>query len=210
VLTSALPEEGKTATALNLAVVLAQLGRRVVLVDTDLRRPRLHRALGVENRRGVSTFLSGLEQDLGLLVTRTGVENLELIPSGPLPPNPSELLNSPVFSRMGHALLERGFDHVLFDSPPVLSVSDAVIVASVVDVGILVVRAARTPRQSVRLAAARLAQAAVAPLGVVLNYWCAETPGLYGSYQYYGRYESTPDAEPGRVDGPRQAAGNGA
>ena len=183
VLTSALPEDGKTTTALNLAIVLAQLGRRVLLVDSDLRRPRLHRALAVENRRGVSTFLSGLADDPHKLVVPTGIDNLDVMPSGPIPPNPSELLNSPIFARLGTELLERGYDHILFDSPPVLSVSDPVIVATTADSGILVVRAGRTPRQSVRLAVARLSRTGGASFGVVLNGFDAAAHAE--QYQYY-------------------------
>ena len=107
-ITSAVPEEGKTATAINLAIVLAQLGRRVLLVDTDLRRPRLHKAFGVDNRRGVSTYLSGLEDEPAALVVPTGIENLDLLPSGPIPPNPSELLNSHDVRRDGPAADRRG------------------------------------------------------------------------------------------------------
>jgi capsular exopolysaccharide synthesis family protein len=210
VMTSALPEDGKTATALNLAVVLAQLGRQVLLVDTDLRRPRLHEAFGVDNGRGVSTYLSGLEEDPLHLVVPTGIEHLDLMPSGPIPPNPSELLNAPVFARLGPGLLERGYDHVLFDSPPVLSVSDPAIVASVADTGILVVRAGRTPRQSVRLAAARLEQTGGGPFGVVLNDFDAEAHGsTYRRYQnYYGRYEASDDDA--GADAATRAGGRGA
>ena len=116
-ITSAIPEEGKTATTLNLGIVLAQLGRRVVVVDTDLRRPRLHLALDLSNRFGASTFLSGMEKDPARLIQPTSVEHLYFIASGPVPPNPSELLNSPIFSRLATELLEQGFDHVLFRLP---------------------------------------------------------------------------------------------
>ncbi len=210
VVTSALPEDGKSATALNLAVVLAQLGRRVLLVDTDLRRPRLHLAFGVDTGRGVSTYLSGLEQDPHRLIVPTGIERLDLMPSGPIPPNPSELLNSSVFSNLGPRLIESGYDHLLFDSPPVLSVADPIIVASVADTGILVVRAARTPRQSVRLAVARLAQAGGGPFGVVLNDFDAsgQTSG-YERYHPYGRYEA-PLREGGIEPPATQAGGRGA
>jgi capsular exopolysaccharide synthesis family protein len=212
VLTSALPEDGKTATALNLAVVLAQLGRRVLLVDTDLRRPRLHEAFGLDKGRGVSTYLSGLEADPLRLIKPTGIEHLDLMPSGPIPPNPSELLNSPVFARLGSELLERGYDHVLFDSPPVLSVSDPAIVASVADTGILVVRAGRTPRQSVRLAATRLEQTGGGPFGVVLNDFDDESHGsTYRRYQnYYGRYESPEEDAGTGADTSTRASGRGA
>ena len=201
--TSALPEEGKTATAINLGIVLAQLGRRVVLVDTDLRRPRMHKALRRDNERGVSTFLSGLEQDVHALVVGSGIDNLDLIPSGPIPPNPSELLDSERFVQLGGDLLASGYDHVLFDSPPALSVSDPVIMASQVDVGILVVRAAKTPRQSVRLAWEKFRLAGTCKLGLVLNDLDAERHGAaYYRYQHYGRYgeEETP-GESARVGG---------
>ncbi len=191
VLTSALPEDGKTSTVLNLGIVLAQLGRRVLLVDTDLRRPRLHRALAVTNRRGVSTFLSGLVDDPYELVVPTGIDNLDVMTSGPIPPNPSELLNSPTFARLGTELLEHGYDHILFDSPPVLSVSDPVIVASSVDSGILVVRAGRTPRQSVRLAIAGLGRTGRCTFGLVLNEFDAGAQAQYQSY--YG--QRRPDEE---------------
>lgn len=199
VVTSALPEEGKTATAINLATVLAQLGRRVLLVDTDLRRPRLHRAFERPNREGVSTYLSGLEDDTARLIVPTPVEHLDLLPSGPIPPNPSELLNSARFAELGGRLIEQGYDHVLFDSPPSLSVSDARIIAAHVDTGILVVRAGRTPRQSVKVAAARFAGDAGARFGVVLNDLdrLAQRGG-YEAYRYDEPYgdDAEADTEP--------------
>ena len=106
-ITSSVPQEGKTATAINLAVVLAQLGRRVLLVDTDLRRPRLHKAFDVRNERGVSNYLSGNEADPTRLVLQTSLQHLDLLPSGPIPPNPSELLNSTVVRRDGEAPCSR-------------------------------------------------------------------------------------------------------
>lgn len=196
VITSACPGEGKTGTALNLAVVLAQLGRRVLLVDTDLRRPRLQRAFGLDGRRGVSTYLAGQEQDPSRLVQRSGVEGLDVMPSGPIPPNPSELLNSPIFSGMGARMIELGYDHVLFDTPPVLSVSDPVIVSSVADTGILVVRAHRTPKPSIRLAADRLMPTGGGSFGVVLNDFDAEQTGFKYSPYYYEYHDDETAEEP--------------
>jgi capsular exopolysaccharide synthesis family protein len=204
IVSSALPEEGKTATTINLAIVLAQLGRRVLIVDTDQRRPRLHKPFDLENRRGVSTYLSGLEQEAGQLVLTTGVANLDLLPSGPIPPNPSELLNSTRFAEMAEELLAGGYDHLIFDSPPALSVADAVIIASVADSGILVVRAARTPRQSVRLAAEKFRQVGTIRFGLVLNDLSPEAGGSsYGRYDYYGRYgePATNETPEGRARG---------
>lgn len=205
--TSSVPAEGKSATAVNLAVVLAQLGRSVLLIDSDLRRPRLHRVFDAENGRGVSTYLSGLEDDAKRLVVSTDVDHLDLFTSGPIPPNPSELLNSPVFGEMGAKLIGAGYDHVIYDSPPVLSVADAAIIASVVDATILVLRAGRTPRESLRLAVDKFSQGGIRPIGVVLNDLDVDSH-LYAQYRYYGRYE-TADDEPGAVrdKGRRRSAG---
>ncbi|HEX6850972.1 MAG TPA: polysaccharide biosynthesis tyrosine autokinase [Candidatus Polarisedimenticolaceae bacterium] len=193
VVTSALPEEGKSATAINLAIVLAQLSRRVVLVDTDLRRPRLHHAFDVDNARGMSTFLSGLEDDPKGLVRETAIEHLGIVPSGPIPPNPSELLNGERFAGFANALVDAGWEHVIFDSPPVLSVADPVILGHASDGVVLVARAHRTPRESLRLAVERFAQAGVKPFGVVLNDVDEHVHG-YRYYRYYGRSEADDDA----------------
>jgi capsular exopolysaccharide synthesis family protein len=192
VVTSSLPEEGKTATATNLAIVLAQMGRRVLLVDTDLRRPRLHKTFPVENGAGVSTCLSGLESDPVALVQPTGVENLDLLPSGPIPPNPSELLNSPTFVEMGDRLLAERYDHIVFDSPPVLSVSDPVIIAHTAGTAILVVRAGSTTKQSIRLAVSKFHHSENTQMGVVLNDLDADAHGApYYRYNYESRQDPT-------------------
>lgn len=182
--TSAIPEEGKSSTAMNLAVVLAQAGRRVLLVDADLRRPRLHRAFGLPEGRGLSTGLSGLETDPLALVVPTPVERLDVLVSGPIPPNPSELLDAPTFVETGRRLLAAGYDHIVYDSPPVLAVSDPVIVASAVEATVLVARAGRTPRESLKRAAEKFAQAGVKPIGVVLNDLDTRHPS-YGAYAAY-------------------------
>ncbi|MDH3629100.1 MAG: polysaccharide biosynthesis tyrosine autokinase [Acidobacteriota bacterium] len=200
---SAMPEEGKTATAINLAIVLAQLGRRVILVDTDLRRPRLHKPLNLSNERGVSNFLSGLQPSATADVRPTQIPNLDLLPSGPIPPNPSELLNSERFKELGNALLTAGYDHIVFDCPPALSVSDPVIISHSMDQAILVVRASRTPRQSMRLAAERFEQPGACQIGVVLN---DLDLSLHGSsvhgYRYYGRYDTNTESHDSpRADG---------
>jgi len=204
-ISSAMPGEGKTATTINLGIVLAQLGRRILLVDTDLRKPRLHKAFGLGNGRGVSTYLSGLEEDPLQLVEQTQVPNLDLLTSGPIPPNPSELLNSETFNGLGPKMLAERYDHVIFDSPPVLSVSDPVILASVVDAGILVVRAGRTARQSVRLAAGKFQHESAGSFGVVLNDLDVSEGSDHYRYHYYGRYGDGEDETPGRE--PRRKTG---
>jgi capsular exopolysaccharide synthesis family protein len=194
-ITSALPEEGKTATTINLAIVLAQLGRRVLVVDTDLRRPRLHKPFDAENRQGVSTYLSGLSHDAAALAVPTAVPHLHLLSSGPIPPNPSELLNSERFREMAEELLAAGYDHLLFDSPPALSVSDPVVIAAAVESGILVVRAGRTPRQSVKLAAEKLRPVESARFGALLNDLDSDAGGARYAGYHYGRYEHGPEAD---------------
>jgi succinoglycan biosynthesis transport protein ExoP len=187
--TSALPEDGKSSTAMNLAVVLAQSGRRVLLVDADLRRPRLHKVFGVDAARGLSVYLSGLETDPLALAQQTAIEGLDLLISGPVPPDPSELLNSPTFAQMGPRFLAGGYDHIVYDSPPALAVADPVIVASVVEATIIVARAGRTPRESLQRTVAKFVQAGTRPIGVVLNDLESGRHG-YGAYGYYGRSEN--------------------
>jgi capsular exopolysaccharide synthesis family protein len=201
---SALPEEGKSATAVNLAIVLSQLGRRVVLVDTDLRRPRLHAIFDLDKEHGMSTFLSGLEEDPLRLAVPTGLPHLDIVTSGPVPPNPSELLNSETFAEFGRRYLDDGYDHIVYDSPPVLAVSDPVVIANSVEAVILVARAERTPRQSLRMAVDKFAQAGARPVGAVLNDLDLAAHG-HAYYQYYGR--SAPSAGAGERRAKRRRAG---
>ena len=171
--TSALPLEGKTSTATNLAVVLGQLGRRVLLVDADLRRPRLHEILNVSNRIGlVSVLATRTDPDEAIL--QTHVPNVSVLPAGPLAPDPSGLLHSDAMKRfVSHAA--GAFDHVIFDSPPVLAVTDAVVLGDLTDGAILCVRAGRTPREKVIRARDELLRSADRVLGVLLNYLRDET-----------------------------------
>lgn len=194
--TSVEAAEGKTATAANLAVVLAQLGRRVLLLDTDLRKPRLHKVFGVSNRAGLVSFLTtGSDQGI---VHRTEVGGLFVVPSGPIPPNPSELLAS---ERM-RELVERlrgSFDFVVFDTPPTLAVTDSTLVGSLADGVILCVRSAQVDRRDAARALDRLRMADVHVLGTVLNAHRAAG----GSYRYaYEAYAyAAPEAEPERAPG---------
>ena len=165
-----------------------------MLIDTDLRKPRLHHAFGVGNPAGVSSYLSGMEPDAARLVVGTEIKGLDVLTSGPVPPNPSELLNSPHFRKMSADLLDSGYDHLVFDSPPSLSVSDSVIVATSMDCCILVVRADNTPHPSVRLAVEKLGPATAGTTGLVLNDLEASrwNRGHYGG-AYYGQH---PDEQP--------------
>ncbi len=195
-ITSSQPREGKTAAALNLAVTLTQLSRKVLLVDADLRRPRLHKALGLPADAGLSTHLSG-GRDLKGLIVAAGAPGLFLLPSGPIPPNPAELLDSAEFIELVRRLTEdTAFDHVIFDSPPLLSVTDAAIMSGRMDGVIMVVQAGSTPRDNVRRAAEKLRLVKARVLGVMLNQVDSTGGGRYASsyYAYYGT-----DAESGEA-----------
>ncbi len=166
--TSAIDGEGKSTTLANLAVVLAQAGKRVILVDTDLRKPTLHTIFQQSNTRGVTTALQAGAESLASHLVPTRVANLDLLPSGPVPPNPAEVIASPHMA----SLIERLKDHadvVLFDSPALLAVVDPITLARLCDATILVVRSGRLRGNALVSAIDQLAQFQIAPLGVVLN-----------------------------------------
>jgi len=185
VITSATPAEGKTTTAANFGVVCAQAGSRVCLVDADLRKPSLHRVFRMDNQRGLTTAL--LEgKTLADVAVTTIVPGLSVVVSGPLPPNHAELSAS---KRM-HDLLEaaaRDFDLVICDTPPVLSVSDAVALCARCDGVILVVRAGGVSSAVVRRAAEQIDAVKGRILGVVLNRVDISRHGYYAEYHRYYR-----------------------
>ncbi len=184
VVTSPGPGEGKSTTLANLGVVFAQAGSTVVLVDSDLRRPALHKILQMPNREGLTTVLLEGETALDRCLRKTGIPNLRLLTSGPLPPNPSELLGS---QRMQHILelLLAEADVILFDSPPTLPVTDATVLGKQVDGVVLITDAARTRRELARRAAEGLGQVGVTLLGAALNRTTARDAGEYYYYYYY-------------------------
>lgn len=177
--TSTSPEEGKSTTLANLAITMAQADRRVILVDCDLRRPVLHQLFRVGNGVGLTTVVANRDaQEIPFVPTE--VPGLLLLPSGPLPPNPSELLGS---NRMAEVIeqLKQQADYVLFDSPPIVVVTDAAVLASKVDGVILVIRAGKTKREYAQRAKAMLEKVNANLLGVVLN-GVRHEPSLH---QYY-------------------------
>ncbi len=184
--TSAETGEGKTTTATNLAVVMAQLGRRVLLVDADLRKPRLHKIFKTSNRKGLVSLLTrGAE--VGQEVYRpTMVDNLHLLSSGPTPPNPAELLAS---NRMFELVqyLKKTFDFVIIDTTPALAVTDATLVGAMSDGVLLCLRSGKLQREDAKACANRLQMADVRILGTVLNRY-RSTPGRYG--KHYRTYEA--------------------
>lgn len=185
VVTSSGPSEGKTTTAANLAIAIAQSGKRVLLVDADLRRPKLHQVFQQPNNYGITSAL--LHHDGELVVSHiipTEVDNLFLLPSGPLPPNPADLLAS---RRMAQLIqeLETHLDCIIFDTPPVLAVADSSLLARLCDATLLVVQADTTRTQVLRRATDQIAQSGAHLLGVVLN----RVPSTSNGYYYYHYYQ---------------------
>jgi capsular exopolysaccharide synthesis family protein len=196
VVTSALPFEGKTTVASNLAISLAQFGRSVLLVDSDLRRPRLHRVLEVDNNLGLTTLVEG-RTTLNAVLHKTRIDGLSVLTSGPIPHNPSELLHSAAFGRVKEDLLKH-FDYVLFDSPPMGAVTDAAILAPQVDGVLLVVRAGRSTLHAVSGARKQLDSVAARLLGAVLNDADLKIKGYRygaGSYAYRSAHGYAPIEE---------------
>ncbi|HKG62210.1 MAG TPA: polysaccharide biosynthesis tyrosine autokinase [Pyrinomonadaceae bacterium] len=187
--TSSQPSEGKTTTAINTAFMLAQTGVEVLIIDCDLRRPRLHTQFEIPNSKGLTTWLSG-ERDLdNLLQTYPKTHNLKILTSGPVPPNPAELLGSEEMRRLLNSLSER-FAHIIIDSPPAISFTDASILSTMVDGVMLVVHGGRSSRAVVRRAKQQLLDVGAHIFGVVLNNVRLETQDYYYS-GYYSNYYST-------------------
>lgn len=166
-LTSGRPGEGKTTTVVNTAMSLAQLGSSVLIIDADLRKPATHKGLNVQNNLGLSTFLSR-NAELDGLIQKLKIPNLSLLSCGPIPPNPAELLSSNKMKELMRLVTER-YDHVLIDSPPLLYVTDSVILSTLVEGVILVVHGGRSTRDGVRQSRNMLANVGAKIFGVVLN-----------------------------------------
>lgn len=185
--TSARPGDGKTTTSVNLAVSCARAGQRVVLVDCDLRRPRVHQFFGLENRTGFTTAMIGADLD-EVALPIPGESNLWVITSGAVPPDPSELLSTTTATRFLRSLPDR-FDLVIVDTPPLLVVADALVVSAAVDALVLVASANLTDRRQVEQASAHLRQIEAPYVGTVLNNFDLSTSTTY-EYRYaYGQYE---------------------
>jgi non-specific protein-tyrosine kinase len=188
-ITSTGPSEGKTTTAVNLAAVMAQSGRRVILVDADLRRPNVHHYLGLSNDIGLSSLF--LEEGISpeQVIRPTVLENLRVMTSGPLPPNPSELLDSKQMTEIFKTLRAQS-DMVIVDSPPVLAVADATIIGSRCSGAILVLDSGKTRTDLSKRAVERLRQTNVRIFGVVLNKLSSRRAAGYSSYYYYSSDKS--------------------
>ena len=195
--TSSLPSEGKTTTATNTAISLAQTGASVLIIDADMRRPRLHSVFNIENGAGLSTLLSNQFNDNTILnvVKFDEATKLNLLTSGPIPPNPAELIGSEQMASL-LKLLQNRYTHIVIDSPPIASFTDGVLIASMVDGVILVVHSGKSSRQVVRRSRQLLQDVGAKILGVVLNNVNLKAQDNYYHYQsYYHRnsYRSSDD-----------------
>jgi succinoglycan biosynthesis transport protein ExoP len=184
--TSGQPGEGKTTTVVNTAISLAQLGSSVLIIDCDLRKPSAHKIFGVEHTKGLSTYLSR-DIEIDGLIQKLQIPNLSLLPCGPIPPNPAELISSDRMKTLLQMLSER-YDHILVDSPPLINVTDPVILSSLVDGVILVVHGGKSTRAVTQRARQELASVGAKMFGVVLNNVDMRRE-RYDEY-YYQRYYS--------------------
>ncbi len=209
--TSALPREGKTMTSTNVAVVMAQQSKRVLLIDADLRRPSQHKVFGLRPEAGLSSVLTGTTSVADAIVT-TAQSNLDLMPAGPVPPHPSELLSSGLMQELMQQWRQE-YDYIVIDSPPVLSVTDAVLLSVKMDTVVLVVRAGQTTTMALRRARDLLQFVQANLMGVVVNAVDLSSPDYYyyysgyrySGYRYvgkygYGQYYSDKDAPTLKVD----------
>lgn len=183
--TSGQPGEGKTTTVVNTAISLAQMGASVLIIDCDLRRPATHTVLGVNHTEGLSTYLSR-NVSIADLIQKLPIANLSLLPCGPIPPNPAELIISEKMKEMLQDLAGR-YDHIIIDSPPLINVTDPVILSTMVDGVILVVHGGKSTRDVLRRARQELSTVGAKVFGVVLNNVDLRRDG-YDNYYYYRYY----------------------
>ncbi|MCI0664615.1 MAG: polysaccharide biosynthesis tyrosine autokinase [Acidobacteria bacterium] len=203
--TSSQPAEGKTTTSVNTAISLAQTGSAVLIIDADLRRPRVHKIFSIRNNAGLSNYLTG-EADLGTLI-QVVMPNLYVLPVGPLPPNPAELLGS---AKMKQAIdnLATNFDFLVIDSPPVSSFADSLILSSLVEGVIIVVKGGVTPREMAQRTKEHLQAIGAKILGIVINQIKLQPHDYYYYSTYYSRYYygSPDDEETGAGEGAKAGA----
>lgn len=181
--TSSNISEGKSTVSANIATTFAKQGLHTLLVDSDLRRPTVNATFGIDNPQGLSNYLSERNFDINSIIYKTSVKNLYVMPSGPIPPNPSELIGSKRMAELIKKLSDQ-LDLVIFDAPPVLSVTDAQIVSTNVDGTILVVRANKTEKAAVKEAVRLIKQVGGHIIGTILNDVEVKGSGYYGYYGY--------------------------
>jgi capsular exopolysaccharide synthesis family protein len=185
--TSSQPGEGKTTTAINTAIALSQLKARTLIIDADMRRPSMHKIFGITNSQGLSTYLSSNEVELGTLIQKLPLPDLYLLPCGLIPPDPAELVSSGKMKELLE-ILALDFQYIIIDSPPLINVSDPVVLSTLAEGVIFVVKGGDTKRSIVRRARQELAAVRARVIGVVINNLNLKTEG-YDDY-YYQRYHS--------------------
>ena len=185
-LTSSMASEGKSTVAANLAVSFARQGKKTLLVDSDLRRPTLNATFSIADPKGLTNFLTEKDMPANAVIYKTTVDNLSVMPSGPVPPNPSELIGSRKMAGLIKGL-ERIYDIVIYDAPPLLSVTDAQLISTRVDGTVLVVREGKTEKEALRQAVGLLNHVNAKIIGTIFNDVKGSSgSGYYGYYGYYG------------------------
>ena len=193
--TSIAPQEGKTSIAVNLAAILAQSGNNVLLMDADLRRPRLRRIFGIETDSGLSTYLAGTS-DIEFF-TPKGVEHLQVLPSGPVPPNPSELIGSKHLQKLLDSL-EEEFDFVVWDSPPLFAAAETLVLSKMLSGTIIVARAGKTTHKELERGIKSLRDIEARVLGIIINGLNIKENMRY-NYRYYGYYGAQEPKQTGKL-----------
>lgn len=185
-ITSPGPFEGKSLSAINLSLILAQTGDRVLLVDADMRKPRVFKVFGLDDSRGLSTLLTG-HSEIKDVIFESGIPNLYLLPAGPRPPNPAELLGS---EKMAQVLKEltREFEHIVLDSPPLIAVTDSAVLSTIVDGVVMVLKAGQTTKDLAKRAHKNLKDLKAKIIGAILNDVDFERERYYYYYPYYYKY----------------------
>jgi succinoglycan biosynthesis transport protein ExoP len=206
--TSAMMQEGKSFTALNLAVVLAQTGQKVLLVDSDMRRPAIHKYLGLPMNNGLSACLAGTEEPGAVTVAVEEIPGLHVIPAGHMPPYPSEMLASEAMPRLVQQWREE-FRYIIVDTPPVLAVTDAVVCARIADVVVLIARSEKTGRQSLVRTRDVLRKVRANIAGVVVNDLSFNSVEYRQYYGHYGSEYSYYYHDNGNGNGHSNGHGNG-
>lgn len=189
--------EGKTTTAIALAINFAQMGKQVLLVDADMRNPSVHKTMMLPNECGLSNFLAG-EPGAGTLIQKANINNLSVLTAGPMPPDPVELLMGPKFQLLLDKAQELGYTQVIIDSPPLLGIADAVVLGNQIPHVIFTIKSGSTRKSAIKDALRRLRHGGIVPMGVVLTH-VSDKHGAdygYGSYYGYGDDSSTPQAAP--------------